>query len=527
MLFAGCGASEESKPTESKAPESISEASESSSEAISSESAPESKPAAQLREEKATVTNINTDANALSAFSKELAETEFPYETMDEIFDFAGSKQYFSENIKPVTAHRYSGFIKDGKVDEAALLSHVKENNAAFDPHKHPGALFYKEIEDSKMLSQVISYIAEGVEAELPYKSAEEIATLDCVLGDLCIFQDAGLSAAAVTEENILTINEPMVNMMAINSGTENGLRHTIVHESKHLLQTSCNDYKVSSAQPLGLGIRYEKGKKNPYGWTWFLESGAERNTVLQLGDEAQTYKHMIGYLETLDFAGILSDYAEDGFDITKKSVTQDRAAAFRILGADLGVSEEEIVKLMLSMEIIQNRVEEYPDFYKEAFGKELSEQEVKSFRVSLRPTFLLNASKIYYLNLAEALKKAENPILEDVFYLLSLWEADLNYHTDYIDGTPSGKTLEFMQAYDEIQQKLFEAVASSGDLTIEEINKRFCAYSPFVKDENNVEVPNCQLSWLKQAKKDWLLNKAKGERMRFVPAMELLLPQK
>ena len=468
-----------------------------------------------------TLTPIAPNQQALAKFFRALGDVEPGYNALDEVYDFAAARQYLSENIQPVKAHRCAGFIRDSRIDREALLQHVLENQASFDRMSHEGSLFYTELEDRQLLVQIIDLLAQGLEAELPSLTSEELAELDCVLGDLCIFESTGLSGAAVTQDNILTINQPMINMIALNAGADDGLRHTITHESKHLLQTACNERKTAPAQRLGVGYRAEALQTNPYSLTWLLEAAAERNTVLQLDEPAQTYVYLTGYLETLDLAGILSPKAADGYAVTKKALTRDREGLYALLGADSGMDPDELDRMLLAMEITQNRVEDFPAYYEKTSGEALPKPEYDALRKALRLDFLLSASKVYYLHLADALRTAKDATLEDVFWLLRLWEADLNYHLDYVDGTPNAETLAFMQAYAGLQQDFFAALSRSGPLSAQEIQEQFCTYQPFTSPD---DIPNAHLRWISREKQDWLREKASGEFVRYAPAMPLLV---
>ena len=95
------------------------------------------------------------------------------------------------------------------------------------------------------------------------------------------------------------------------------------------------------------------------------------------------------------------------------------------------------------------------------------------------RPAALLDFSEfqiavgpVSYTHLA-----SDGMTFRELFYLMSMWEFDLNGHILYEDETRLQDTKEFLASYTNLQNCFFEALTLSSNLTAEELREAFTAY--------------------------------------------------
>lgn len=460
-------------------------------------------------------TPILYSKEAQNSYFESLEEIDVAFPTVDEIYDINTATRYFSEEITPVENHMYSGFIVNGKVNETKLLESVIENSPKYKEENKDQTLFYTIIKDEKKLKAIISIIAESINNDIPYKTEEEIRELDCTLGSIRIFYNTGLSAAAITDDNILLINEPMIKMLEINAGNDDGLRHTIYHESKHFEQVNCNDYDNERYEYQGLSMVSDGITKNPYNWSWSTEGSAEKGSTNQIGGNDEAYINLVAYVETLDLISTPSMYSNDGNDIENTTFNKEIDKFYKLMTADGNINKKEIVEMMYAMEIAQSKVTTYQEDYKEKYGIELSDEEYLEIRHQLRRDFIIETAKIFYSNLAIAINNHQDVTLEDIFYLITIFEGDMNYHLEYnvgnkIDDTE--ETISFLKEYNKIQEKFFDSLTISNNISINDIYLLYNNYGMYVG--NDKKEVNATLSWLNQEKKEWLKEKAEGERV-------------
>lgn len=233
-------------------------------------------------------TTIEYSDEALNYFSDFISEYNVDI-TYSDAFNYDEATKIMSGELSEIKSHTYSGFIKDGKIDEAALLESVKEKSPVF---KKEGLHYmYTEITNDEDYKLIISYIAEMLNKNLSTKTKAELAELDCVLGELTIFYDSGVASARVTTENALLVNPTMVEAMRITTGNDEVYRNIIYHETSHLEQVSCIDHEQDLYNQQGVSRTTEKIEVNPYNWDWFTEGTAEKRVVDETGDEPTTYK--------------------------------------------------------------------------------------------------------------------------------------------------------------------------------------------------------------------------------------------
>lgn len=97
---------------------------------------------------------------------------------------------------------------------------------------------------------------------------------------------------------------------------------------------------------------------------------------------------------------------------------------------------------------------------------------------------------------------------LQDVFYLITIFEADMNSHIEYIDALKKFEyNKNFMKDYIRMQDNFFDTLASGG-ISRDEIIEGFQSYALSVENSKSEKVTNCDLKWLLDDKKKYIFNR-------------------
>jgi len=444
----------------------------------------------------------------------------------EELFYYDEATEFFDNNkIDEIHNHTYSGFIVDGKVDEEKLFESVKENSPKF--RKENNHYLYTEITDDSEYRLIISYVAESINHDLPNKSEEEIRELDCVLGNLTIFEGVGVEAAKVTTENALLVNPSMIEAMRISSNQENTYRNIIYHETKHLEQSSCIDRENDKYYRQGLSLIENSDELliNPYNWTWSTEGAAELGSNDMTGENPTTYKYLVSYLKTLNLISILNGN-ETCQEIENTSINRNIDYFYELLGTNNDITKEEIVKMMYAMEITQKYAEDHMELYETMHANDETFDYTK-IRETYRSEFLIESTKIFYANLANKIIN-EDLTLEDIFCLMTLYEGDLSNHIPYNESANLDKEYNqnMLLEYNNIQANFFESLSNATGLSIDDLYQKYNSYSAFIIDEEENITLNANLSFLNETQIDWLINNCNPEVHNYTKPVNLIFSE-
>ena len=132
-------------------------------------------------------------------------------------------------------------------------------------------------------------------------------------------------------------------------------------------------------------------------------------------------------------------------------------------------------------MEIMQGRVSNFE-----------TSEELSDLKQKYRTEFLLQASKIFYNNLAYKINN-NSVTLEDLNYVITTWEAIISYHSSY--GTSDAINQELIQDFLLVYQYLND----------------YCMYK---QDENSNIKVYANLTFLTTSQKERIRNKINGSRI-------------
>ena len=396
-------------------------------------------------------------------------------------------------------SNQHDEVLDDVTVDN--LYSKVLENNSSYLQAKKESAgfCFYKELKNDE-IRQICEYIVEAYN-DFSSKKEANVDEVKCILNNLKIFQNSSASNAFVNDEYCLVTSPGMIDILGIMNDNSNVdvYKNTIVHEASHLFQLSCPDRVRETTKMIGISPQYDD-EINPLNFSWYYEASAEKCTVNLMKTDPLVYQYMINYLESLSIATILDDNVEVSQN-ELNSFTKDLNSIFRMFNCTTEEEKIEIINMMYSIQIIQVEPEEFFD----ALGKEINEDEKAALKKDLRSSICSTLTKYFYKNLVEKTLN-QKVSLQDLFYLISVFESDLNSHLSYNKIENYEYYEEFLTNYSEIQNEFFKAISINSGYSYEEILEKFNNYALY-QDVDGVKKYNATLDWLTVDKQEYIMD--------------------
>lgn len=415
-------------------------------------------------------------------------ETVYEYESYYKIDD--ALEKYENSVGKKATSHTH----KLDSITEKSLYDKVKENNKVYleEKQKEYVSNFYEEFSDDE-LKEICNIINDVVNKYVSNNKIEDIDELKCVLGNLKVYKRISMSNAYVTDDDCMIISPRMIESVGkINNDNEDPYKSVVVHETMHLLQKNCCD-NMKNKKSIGNSTKFDDIKINSLYWEWFYEGCAEKLCMNYTNDDAITYKNYIGYIESFSLSTILyeGNYEDQ---IIESSLSKNLNPLFKAFNANTKEQQKEIIKMMFSLDIIQCLNE---DFVKEVYGElDYDDQEYASLARNLKNSIFETMTKSFYKSLAESLKNNKLK-LNDVFYMITIYENDLNNHIMFAeDEERLNDAKTFLNEYKDIQSNFFKYLSNSVKIDENELIDRFNSYS---LEYNNDGIESKSISQEKQ----------------------------
>jgi len=356
------------------------------------------------------------------------------------------------------------------------LFEIVKANNTNYITNINP-ILKKFQLEDDYIL-WACEIICDTINRELPaLGSTTMLADVDANLADLKIFKPpaAGMANASVTDDNCMYISPVMVQNMVDLFGEDADVE-VIVHETEHIIQKlsteTCDGLSVERGY--GFCVSWEDQSVNSLDFNWFVEASAEKLATSLLEMEPITYKKLIGYLDTLTFLNILRGNAPKETPGLTQQSSLDRI--FQLFGCETESERLELLEMLYAIELFQEEPDDFMVLYAKRLGHEASEAELTKLEIELKNAACQTTAKYFYRNLSRLL--TENQMtLREVFYLITVFESDLNLHISYSDESRSDAIRPFLESFVSLQQTFFDGLAEVLDLTPEELHEDFTAF--------------------------------------------------
>jgi len=372
-----------------------------------------------------------------------------------------------------------------------ALVKSVKSNNKEFLKIKKAEytAEFYEEFSDSE-LRKYCSIIMDIVQNYNNKGLIKDINEVKCILGDLKIFSRPTMTNAYITDDNCLMISPSMIETLKIKviGSNQDVEKSTIGHEAVHLIQKSCKDNVYS----IGNSYKFEDLAVNPLFYNWFYEGSAEKLMTNMYNYSPLVYEYYINYINSLGLSTILNNnnYVNQPEETT---LSPSLDPLFNMFGCKTENEKKEIIKLMYSLDIIETDTQDFID----AIDQNMNETELVNIKRNLKGSVCETLTKYFYKNLASLVKEKNIP-LNDVFYYITVFEADVDSHIVYGNKEKYDASINFIENYIDIQKNFFNFLSSSNKYTQEEIENMFDGYG--LKKEDGSA--NFDLSYLNSDKK-------------------------
>ncbi len=438
----------------------------------------------------------------LGEFEKYISNIAVDYDYEEGYNIDAALAEYNNNTQNSVTKHSHDIRL-NGEFDADYFYEIVKKNNEAFLQEKEKDNLgsFYKEY-SNKELKEICEQFCEALPAIAEKDPTVDLDMACCYLYNIRIIQKSGaFDFGGFDMENRFYLNYKNMEAGAFAMDTDDINQTTFYHEMMHAFQFACDDIKKSDEDRMGITHTYDSLEVNPLSWYWLLEGSAEMNMSQYLDVRYSTYKNMIGYIHSLN---IVTNLNSDNkyVQVEKICFQRDLEKFFETLDVTDEAEKREVIKMMYSIEIIQKSKDDFYDWYNEAYNTDLSDEsagEQSVLRLTLKEDALMTLTKLFYRNLARQVNKGD-ATLQDVCYLMRLYEADLDIHF-------SNNTVGYMEffhnfydTYVGLQDEFFKLIADENNLSADVLTEDFENYSMKAVTKS----PNCDLKFLNSDAKEY-----------------------
>lgn len=419
-------------------------------------------------------------------------DTTYTYENLYEINNALNNY----EQVKNFKVDNHNSPIKNITVDE--LFSVVKSNNRKYLEQKKKEYVsdFYEEFSDGD-LRKICGIIVETINCYIEKGKVSNQEEVKCILGDLKIFERTTLTNAYVTDDNALMISPSMINTLKIKSSSSNQdvFKDTISHEAMHMIQKGCVHNTVTYR--IGNSFKFENLSINPLFWNWFYEGSAEKLSNNFTGDTPLVYNYYINYINSLSYSTILNDNNSVN-ELEETTLSNNLDSIFKYFGASNEESKKEVINMMFSLDIIEMDNEEFLN--KLNLDKD-SDEYIKVKR-NIKTSVCESMTKYFYRSLSEKVKNS-NVKLNDIYYLITVFETDLDSHLNYTSLDKYEDNKEFIKRYVEIQNNFFNYLTSDKRYSQQDLENLFDEYGTLNTNRDN----NFNLNFLNNEKRQFIEN--------------------
>lgn len=440
----------------------------------------------------------------LRDFLAEVEKVDVVYQYSDLYFiDNALAEAAKYDNEHPV----YSDFICDpARIPTFELLYDVIARNSKDYLNSHPELTALSD----DQLKIFVNLIYEDLLLYKDYLSEESLQRVYSGLKDVkvaCIdssnFQLNDMKKvynARVLEDFTFLFDYNSMSMLR----TEQAVARTMDHEINHIFQRMCPDNQIAGYDQIG-GSQYfirleENHMPNSVHFQWLYEAAAEELVSDKYGLDPMVYTKMVGYLHSLDFVVLLTEeYDENAFEMA--SLNTDRDSFYELLEASSEAEKREIIQMLYTIDFLQTTREDFVEQYKKQNPDAIYDYE--QLKYEMKPAALMTITKYFYRNLARLVNR-EQVSLQDLYFLLNVYETDLNAHMSYSVAENDVYNREFMDTYVALQDGFFRALADSSSLSFEEIVEGFATYSGAICSDGVIS-RNCRLEFLDEGEKQFL----------------------
>lgn len=398
-----------------------------------------------------------------------------------------------------VKNHAFSALDGNGNLTAEHLLEIAKANNQKFFEESRTAKDFYKEPDDEFMLS-ICNLIVDTIDEIKNRYPDIDYDRVYCNLGNLKIFYKLGLLAyAQVTVDMIMQLSNSMLQVVDVLNG-DSAIRDVVIHEIMHIVQFGCSCEKTEHCERhVGFTYLWDDVKFQGNDWSWLVEGSAELNMYMLTGDNPITYQNKINYIQSLNLATFLKKTIPADY-VQTLSFYDNPNKLFELFGAKSEKEITEIANLMGAIQALQEAPDEFIKAYEDKYKVDTSQNaEMDKLRYTLKPAICVALAKSFYKNLAYALSEYDGVTVDDVFYLIRIFEAAMDYHLILSNHERDEINQPFLEKYKQIRGAFFEMLPTVDEST-------YLAYLMF-SDEDETSA-NATFRWLDDSKKTFLLER-------------------
>lgn len=452
------------------------------------------------REYDNTVVQMTNGEN--SEFQAYLSQLATPY-TYEEFYQIPQALNYANTHPRQtITTHTHSiNLNSEGLFDAQTITDAVLKNNEAY--LNSDTISGYRKASLNELSTSEINAISEVIAEALNYEIANSpveinMDELRCVVGNLKMFSSPSTSNAYVNNDDCLVVSPNMLDVVQLMDQDRDAKRDVLIHEAKHLIQKSCEDNLKDNNIQVGVSREYGELSVNPLNWQWFYEASAEETMDNQTGNGPITYQYLVSYLDSISMATILDDNV--AANTTEYLCFQkDPEKLFEQFGCDSEAEREELIKMMYTIDVLQNERDDFYAQYNPVYGELASEDELVQLQRDFKVSVCETLTKKFYENLSNYLEQHPTTI-DDTFYLIRAFEGDINSHLDCANAEKLDHNQDFMDYYVGVQDNFFQSLADSNGLTIEDVTERFNTYTPTQENAEKLSIDS--------AKKDFIIER-------------------
>lgn len=436
---------------------------------------------------------------------------KYPYE---ELYDIDAALDKYNQVVFDVN-YAPNVFTNDAELSPSKLLDVVMQNNQNYlnDQKNKIGGTFYKQLNRSELYN-ICRIICDAFN-DYSKAGTIDINKVKSYLTTLKIFTDPISEVAFTSYDDCLVINPNNVDALdLITQGMtkEQVYKKLIFHEIMHMFQKSSPEMEKANKYYFNSGIAYswKDLKVNPLMFDWFVEASAEKNEADYTDGKTILYQDFVAHLDSLSLSTILNDNVQ--VNQTENLCFSNKLdKLFEQFDCKTNDEKKEVIKLLYAIDIMQvDRSDaDDNDFFircKEVYGKEFTTDQINELSQTIKASECLTLTKQFYLNLAKQLKEKQIG-LQDVFYLITVFENDLNSHIKYTKSERFQYDEPFLNEYIKVQDQFFDAIARSNDYTVDQLLDLYNNYGMTLQIDNT-KYQNYNLSWMDSSKRDYILGR-------------------
>lgn len=381
----------------------------------------------------------------------------------------------------------------DQQVTIDLLTRSIKNNNSPY-LKEHPECYNLPDHE----IEEFANYIINSLHNKYELLTEESKGRLYCELGNLKV---VGIDQSSVPEydqynaqytfDGAFILNEKRISELK----DPNAKEKTYKHEINHLYHRSCIDNFHEDYEIVGISRFSYNVDVNPLFWRWQYEAAAESDVMTEYHTtESLVYEDYVNYLRSMDLVALISPkYNEQALE--NSTINQNPNDLYAIFNASTPEEQKEVINMMYSVDYLHLTRDDFNFSYESTYN---SYNDINATKYNMKASIFTTLSKYFYRNLAERVKN-DNVTIEDIFYLIKVFETDLNSHLYIYTDDPTIKeaNVYFMTEYITMQNEFFMMLANNQkDIFYDIIDCQATYTSSFT-------IPT--LSWLTPEEKEYI----------------------